>query len=476
MSGLLSSLQTSGNALRDFEKCIGVVQDNVVNASTPGYVRQQLTLASLPYDPASGWFGGVRTTGLANARNEYAEQAVRREVQDLGYAATKSTALSGVESAFDVTGTSSLSKAISSLFSAFSSWSVSPQDGTQRQGVLTAAGQLASAFRQTAADLTKNGEQMVAQAQSEVASINNLAAQIAALNQSSLHNAQGAAANGAEMHAALEELSGLVNYTTLTAGDGTVSVLLGGQIPLVMGDKSYALALETEASPSGNALPAARVVDVNGQNVSPLVTGGNLGGLLSAYNEDLGSILGTATERGSLNDLAYGLANRVNEIFLSGQVDDPEPPATATPGRELFIVANDSSAAATLTLDATVGVDDLAAIDLVPEKSANGIPTRLAALADPTQAGDKIGGLSFTGFYGSIASGVGVKVNAAKSAENRQTQLVSQARSMRSDISGVSLDEEAASLLQFQRSYEATSRVVTVINDLMDSLINLVRQ
>lgn len=461
--------------MRDFEKCIGVVQDNVVNASTPGYARQQMALASLPYDPATGRMGGVRTTGLESARSEYAEQAVRREVQDLGYAATRSSALAGVESTFDVTGTSSLGSAISHLFSAFSSWSVSPQDATQRQNVLTAAGQLASSFRQTAADLSENGDRMIAQGRSQVDAINALSARIAALNRSSLDSTQGEAAGGADMHAALEELSELVNYTALTAADGTVSVLLGGQIPLVMGDKSYALSLRTVASGGGTALPEARVVDAGGQNVSALVTGGKLGGLLSAYNEDLGAILGTATQRGSLNDLAYEMASRINEIFLSGQVDDPEPPATPTPGRALFLVNNDSSAAATLTLDATVGVDDLAAIDPLPVKVANGIATRLAALADPTASADKIGGLSYTDFYGSIASQVGNRVNEAKSAENRQTQLVSQARSMRSDISGVSLDEEAASLLQFQRSYEATSRVVTVINELMDSLINLVQ-
>ena len=88
---------------------------------------------------------------------------------------------------------------------------------------------------------------------------------------------------------------------------------------------------------------------------------------------------------------------------------------------------------------------------------------------------DKIDGLSFTTYYGKIASGVGSKLSDAKFDRNSQAELLAQAEAFRDRLSGVSLNEEALSLLEYQRAYEASARMVTVLDEMLQTAVNLGR-
>src|SRR5712692_1633609 len=84
MSNLFSSLQTASNALLVFEKAIETTQNNVSNASTPGYVAQRLDLQALPFHLENNLAGGVTDGGLVSSRNQFAEREVRRQNESLG--------------------------------------------------------------------------------------------------------------------------------------------------------------------------------------------------------------------------------------------------------------------------------------------------------------------------------------------------------------------------------------------------------
>lgn len=85
------------------------------------------------------------------------------------------------------------------------------------------------------------------------------------------------------------------------------------------------------------------------------------------------------------------------------------------------------------------------------------------------------GGMSYIEYFGKTAADVGTSVNIAQTTQTRQTQLVSQAKSLRTQISGVSLNDEAAKLTELQQAYQASSRVFTVVSQLMDELMTLIR-
>lgn len=469
MSSLLAALQTSANALDVFEQEIGVVQDNVINASTPGYARQQLDTSAVGYQPSAGLYGGVQAGQIESARSEYAENAVRSELTQDGYQTERSSSLQNIQSAFDVTGQSGLSKAINDLFSAFSSWSESPQDVTQQQNVITAAGAFVTNAQQTASDLSQNAASVQQGIAAQVSSINSLAQQVASINQSDQANPNAASSNDATLSSDLEQLSQQVNYTTLTASDGTTTVLLDGQVPLVVGSQAYPLSVSMVASGANNSPAEPHILDSGGNDITAHVTGGNLGGLLSVANGDLAALQGDSTQNGSLNNLVTGIATAVNNLLTSGQIDQ-----SGTPGVALFNVTSDATAAATIQVNPACGGPQLAAIEPGPPVVSNGIANQLAALANNTTTMPD--NQSFIDYYGNMAATVGASASSAQTAQTNSDQLVAQARSLRTQISGVSLDDEAASLTQLQQAYDASSRVFTVVSQLMEDLYNAVSQ
>jgi flagellar hook-associated protein 1 FlgK len=192
------------------------------------------------------------------------------------------------------------------------------------------------------------------------------------------------------------------------------------------------------------------------------------------YNNVLPSIGGNAYQQGGLNLLAQSVADRVNQLLTSGNISDGPPPV---PGVPLFKynAGNPSAIAQTLSLNGAATPDQLAAIDPGPPYVSNGIALRLAALAAPNSAADQINGFSYAEFYGNLAAGVGRQSQVAQNQLSVQQGTLAQARNLRSQVSGVSLNDEAAQLLQFQRAYDAVSKTVSVLDELTQATINMLR-
>jgi flagellar hook-associated protein 1 FlgK len=129
--------------------------------------------------------------------------------------------------------------------------------------------------------------------------------------------------------------------------------------------------------------------------------------------------------------------------------------------------------AATLALDPGITADQLAAIDPGPPYASNGTTLKLAALGSPQDPADQIDNVSYVDFYGNLAAGVGRELSQANDQQDIQKQLVTQAQSLRQQISGVSLDEQAVRLIEFQRAYQANAKLVTVLSDLTQVAVNL---
>jgi flagellar hook-associated protein 1 FlgK len=128
--------------------------------------------------------------------------------------------------------------------------------------------------------------------------------------------------------------------------------------------------------------------------------------------------------------------------------------------------------AATITVNPAITPNQLAAVDPVSGIS-NGTALALANL--DSNSATFINGQSFSQFFSSLATRVGSQISSATSSAQVQTQAVSQAQALRQQVSGVSLDEEATRLIQLQTAYQAASKVVTVIDELTQTLINMVQ-
>lgn len=461
MSNLFASLNTASNAILVLQNAIGTTQNNVTNASTPGFAKQRQALEAARFDLPAGYNGGVRDGGLLDSRSRLAEQAVRTQREALGAASQQATTLSVMEGEFDISGNSGILRGMNRLFESFSDWSAKPGDTSARRSVLDSAKDLADSFQTTAGNLSEVSRNLDLDVAQTLEQINAWGAKIQTLNLQKQNGGADDAGLEAQTYAALEELSKLVNFSTLYQEDGTVSVLIGGQYPLVMGGGSQALQSSVSSAGGSGSFTAAMIRDANGNEITGAIQGGKLGGLLAARNGDLAALSGAG---GELDRLAQAVSDRVNEILAAGG------------GAPLFVYDTGGGAgiANSLRVNPALGTAGLVAQETGPPAVSNGICLKLAALADSTGQRDKIDGLSFVEFYGSMASGVGRSLQEATGSVDLHTDLAAQATALRSGISGVSLDEEAVYLLELQRAYQANARMVTVVNDLTQEILNLV--
>jgi flagellar hook-associated protein 1 FlgK len=472
--GLFANLTTSVKALNAFEQSLEVAQNNVSNASTAGYAKQLATLNALPFQPGTGLLGGVQAGAPQSTRDEYLEQAVRYQNGAVGNYTAQAQSLGGIQPIFDVTGQTGIIAALNSMFQSFSAWSANPDSAAARQDVLSKAQDLGATFQQAASVLSSVTSNVGNQIDSTVTQINTLAAQVQAYNVQ--HNQGGPADSGADahLHDTLESLSGLAGITARFESDGSVTLLLGGQTPLVIGSHQYSLQssyFNTGVPVNANATPAAHILDANGQDVTGNVVGGTLGGLLTVRNSVLPSLQGDSQQAGALNQIAKKVADRVNQLLASGK--DPSGNA----GLPLFTY--DASSAATtarsLAINPNITANTLAALDPGPPQVANGIALSLSNLGSSTAATDTIGGKSILDFLNGQTQIIGQQVANATSGQTVAQQSLTQAQAMRTQVSGVSLNEEAVNVMELQRGYQAISKMITVIDGLTDTLINMVQ-
>jgi len=475
---LLSSIYTTASALRAFNQALTVTSNNVSNSQTPGYAKQVQNLDAQPFDPASGLDGGVTLGSVQSTRNEFAEQAVERAQTSLGMASQQSSSLTDVQSALNLSAANGIPAALGNLFSSFSAWGQDPASEPSRQAVMTSAQQVVVSFQTTVTSLQQVQQNTENQIGQTVNQINADAQQLQNYNSQISGGDHNDASLDAKIHNTLESLSSLVNFTYTVGQDGEVTVLAGGQTPLVVNQQQYnisdVIAAPAQALGSPGVPPTATIFDSAGRDVTQQITGGQLGAQIDTHNNVLASLLGDANQPGSLNQLAQGFADRVNQLLADGNVSDGPPPVA---GSALFSydTTNATNVAATLAIDPSATPDTLAAIDPGPPYVSNGAALNLAALANPQQPADEINNMSYVQFFGNLAAGVGQQLSDANDQQSIQQQVVAQAQSTRQQISGVDLNEQAALLVQYQNAYQANAQLFTILNSLTQTAVNLLQ-
>jgi flagellar hook-associated protein 1 FlgK len=474
MGNLFASLDVAAGALRAFRDGITVSQNNIQNAATPGYAKQSLKLEPEPFQLGTGSIGGVRVAGTFDSRSGFAERAVRQQLSLLGNFSQQAGRLTQLESIFAIGGESGIPASIDRLFNSFAEFSQSPDSPAARQSVLDAADGVAREFHLAAEQLSRLTSDIDTDLRETAEKINRTAEQIQNYNRRVLNGSPPDPGLQAMAFADAESLAELANVEVLFENNGTMTVLLGGQVPIVIGERLQPISIEAftpAAAVNPGATPSTRVVDAGGNDITGLITQGELGGLLRVRSEVLPAIAGDSLRDGSLNSMARLLADRVNEILTSGEI------SAGVAGIELFSYnpANGAAVARTMTLNPAISQDLLAAISPGPPYVSNGTALELAALRNSRAPGDTIDGKTMLEFYASMARQAGDGVRSARQEEARSNALVIQARDLRTQLSGVSFDEEAVKLVEFQRSYEANAKVVQVVDQMIESVLGMLR-
>jgi flagellar hook-associated protein 1 len=242
-----------------------------------------------------------------------------------------------------------------------------------------------------------------------------------------------------------------VNTTVLYAEDGSANVYIGGQSLLVIGERQYPLTADIAGHQS-------RVLGSDGSDISGQIGGGRLESLLELNNTVF------PAHQADLDRLAEAVADGVNGV-LAGGVDLNGQ----APSRNLFAYNVGLGSARTLQTN-----------DLAPAELALAAPAAPGGNAGSLQLealfrGKNIDGITYSQFYGNMAAEAGRQVTGARQSLAGQEQLTAQAREMRDELQKVNLDEEAIVLLEFQRAYQAAAQLIQTINEMTETMVNMIR-
>jgi flagellar hook-associated protein 1 FlgK len=460
MGTLTGLLNLSQSALETSQAAIDITSNNVANANTPGYTDQVAVWTendSVSLSPTAKSGQGASVSAVSQ-RDPVLNQRVQQQTQLESATAAQSTALSNLQSVFGITtsSTSAVSTAIGTsldgFFSSLSALESSPTDGSVRQGVLSAAATLATQFNTAAGQIAQQTSSLNQQVSGVVSEVNSLTASIATLNLQieSSSPTKDAGTLEDQRQQDLTQLSQYIGFDqTKTENNGLTLSTANGAL-LVSEGQSYALGTSVV---NGNT----NVVTAGGQDITSAVTGGSLGGIVQARDQDLPQV------SSALDSLAYAVGSAVNTQNQAG-LD-----ANGNPAGAIFTLSPTSAGAASTISLATVDPNAIAAAAVGEGSSGDTNATALSALANA----NLLNGQSSSEFYSSLLTQLGSTVAQVTDRNTTQQASLTQLTTQQGAQSSVSLDQEAANLTLYERSYDAAAKIFTIVDQLMASALNL---
>jgi flagellar hook-associated protein 1 FlgK len=474
VTGTFSGLNTARTALWASQRGLDVTGQNVANVNTDGYSRQRAELQSLGGATVPAVFavsnsvgGGVSAEKIIRIRDAFLEGRAQLEHATTASMTVADDTLARIEQAFREPGKTGIQAQLSDMWTAWGDVHNNSTEPGARSEVLQRTQTLVAGIQATRASLDQQWGGDHDSLSTLVADVNATASSIADLNQA-IRRATQAGLPSNELadkrDVLVLKLSQQVGATSSPAEDGGITVAVGGTT-LVSGGSTRQLALVGSSDPDDLATNPPRIVTSPGTAL--VRAGGTAEGLLTAMTSTL------PRYRTALDGLARQVAGELNAAHAAGydQYGNPGEPLFDD-GSGTLPVDPTTITAANLTLRIT-DPQKLAAASLSPAV-AGGSPSGDNANADAIyQLGLKAGGSDAT--YRKTIVALGVEAGTATNRLTTQSVIGTQVDASRESVSGVNLDEEMTNLLQFQHAYAAAGRLVSTIDGMLDTLINMVR-
>ncbi len=478
-----SGLSIALRALQTQQISLDITGHNVANANNPNYSRQAVHHSAakpypapmMGYTPSSGQLGtGVEVSQINRMRDGFVDLRLRQQLHSKNYWATMEDGLQQVELFFNEPGENGIHYALDQFWDSLQDLSQEPDFVAVREVAVQRAQVLVESITGTRSQLQRMRENINGNIPLKVTDVNSLANRIADLNvQIGKISATGSLPNDLldARDALVEELSQLVDIEVVQDHVHMVGVTIGGA-SLVHRGTSYGLTTVGETMPGENYKKSNVVWAATGNKVD--IRSGEIAGLQRLRDHDIQNIMK------SLDDWANKFASEFNEVYkegygLTGVIDADNP-------REFFVFANgdpDSFAALNIRVNADIA-DDVSKFraSYVPNIDGNGANAlELARLrsARVISVRDDGGGLtevSIGDAFNAIISRVGVSTQQAIRLNENDASLELHLRNLKDSTSGVSLDEEMANMIRFQHAYSAAARIMTAMDEALDTIIN----
>lgn len=438
-------LSIGASGVRAYQTALTTTSENIANAGTAGYSRRIASTREVaaPSDPSNRVLNGlgVTVTGITRAGSDLRKAEVRAAGSDLARSEAGIVWLDRIESA--LTG-NKLDERMTAFFNAATALAADPSASAPRATFLQAAATLAHSFTATASAIDGATADLDGTAEAAVNDLNSLTAGLARVNGALGRTAQGSSAQAAlldERDRLLDSMTALTDVSASFDAAGRATVRAGGGGPLlVQGDQA---AIATYARSEGAVSFAVYGIE-GSQALTPS------GGALAGVAEGAARL---ADAKAALDTLAVDFADGVNAVQAGGDDLDGNEGADmfkATSARDFRLALTDPRGIAAATTDGG------------PRDNGN-----LAALA--TLRRDE----GFESQVTTLTTGNASALAGRRAIAEVQSTIRSNAVAARDSVTGVNVDEEAVDLIRFQQAYQASSRVIQVARETLQTLFDI---
>jgi flagellar hook-associated protein 1 FlgK len=548
--GMLGILNIGTTALLASQSALNTTSNNIANASTPGYTRQQVELSSVAsgLNSATGSSGnGVTVSDITRLYDSFTTLQLRTEKSNSSYWNTYSGVSSSIESIFNETSSSGIASAISNFFNDWQAVAQNPQGSVERTQLISDANYLGSRIGSAYNSLNDQRTQLYKSSQDLVTQVNSITKQIADLNDKIVQS-PGALDLQDQRDSLVESLNQIAAVNTVQDSSGRYNIFLGGTaLVSSSGSNNMSVALDTK-----NNMQLSINMDGTATNINGQISGGQLKAnldmrdtVIPGYMNSLNAFAIDLSDKvNSMNSQGVGLDGSTGNNFFnslaatnhtvnngtgtlssvnitspsSSNYDQYQVAYTAgSPEASTDYVVTDLTTGATvpntltiaaggqsrtiefngmkMTIDGpmtsnetfTAQADPQAATKLAV--SFTDVSKIAAAQTAADLPGDNTNAQAIAGlvnqnfvantdpvsFYSNIVSTAGADSQSATTYVSFETSMVNQLESQRQSTSGVNLDEEAVNMVQYQKSYEAAAKMISVASDLLETLMGIIQ-
>lgn len=475
MSGLFGSLNSATSGMNAAQTVLQTISHNVANANTDGYSKQKVTMeTNNPFNKTGvGQLGtGVRISGIIRVVDDAVVEQLRNENSSLEMFETKSDALAQLEAIFNEPSKTGLSNNLSEVFASWTYLGSNPEVATAKTMVVQNSETMTDTLNHMSSQLEslqtgtlKNIEQDVKDFNSKLEQLNSLNKQI------SYSISSGQTPNDLldKQDALLGELSSLAGVDIQFDEMRQATVSIGDEV-LLTPTNLQKLAVSKEPTSEGEIVLA-------GDNPKEItLTSGSAKGSQEAL-----AVVNQQVE--NLNAYTYTFASAVNAIHSAGDEN----------GEMFFDLGTGTDYAKNISVNANL-VNDPKEVNSGKslDNPAAGDGTRAQAIADlqntklvyspnkepllyneeTMKIENQTGGTAAVNGYNDIVTEVGISKQQSDNMYSSQKDLVQLLDQRRQSISGVSMNEEVANMIQHQSAFQANSRMISTISEMLDTLIN----
>ena len=535
MRSTFMGLETSKRGLYTQQSALYTTGHNIGNANTPGYSRQRVNMEATSGFPGvginagtmPGFLGtGVQAGSIQRIRDSFVDHQYRSESTKLGYWESRTNAIAQMEDVIGEPSEFGLQQSMSDFWQSLQTLAANPENGGARAVVVERGVSVAETFGYIHKSVSEIKGNLNDEIEFSATKIESLLSQIGELNKqiatvepngylpNDLYDARDGLLDQLSSYLPIETSYEKTGGRAPAIAEGIVTIKIktnepGKTITVLEKDNAAKLTIDRTTSAdypnsiTGFTFSSESITDPEGQlAVKDMVKSGELRSLVEShgYMED-GKEKGLYPEMlAKLDKMASEFAREFNAVHTGDINGTPPSYASDSEGKQgqpFFVVIEGTTfSASNIKVNSVIkdNPNKVAASNSRPIATADGtpIPPTVDSDGNPVVGNPEVGngknakllgdvffkklpglgGSSVQGFYAQTIGQLGVEgQQAIKMTESSGTLLLS-VSNRRDSISSVSLDEEMTDMIRFQQAYNASARMITVMDEALDKIIN----